>query len=656
LSSLVLIFLINFAVALDCPDTDTIFKLSNPSNAHASIYSDTDYLTDICYSTFFGSYSGAVSTVHDCSVGPKDIILQLSGNSNAHGATSQWDTPICYGDLECIVDISQGATCTDSTRTPIVFMASSSNSHFSDSYSDIYNEKICCKATTSNSEYIWTDEAGTTISTARVGDKIRATATNYAGSPDSTFDVLEKDPFFDDSILSDVGGSISGANFIYEWLIAKADVQKSESGDYSSFFFKINGQESSPIPITFCGDGVEQAAYEDCDVPGDSCSVEYGSQNNCGFCNSNCQMEFVTGGSCGDGIVQSPNEQCDDGVNNKNTCEIGPSGTCSYCDSITCTQMTLDSSKVYWTDLSDRIITETNLGSIVKMFYPKGATKNPGKFHVFENDPILNDEIVSKIPATNQPGYFDGKINGEDYFAVWKIVQADIDAATDAGDPAFEFQFEVGQGANKKTSDNLNVLLSASQTNEKISINLTNPECGKDFMLNDEVNIAFKVIDPDDSIDITLSVDGTPIFSQTGSLGGGSYSQPYTFSTSGTKQIKVYAKSERGEEASFISNVIVIDPATSGNYVAACITNPKNFEYITTSSVHFDASSSKALKYQSGTKTFYKLEDLKFVWAFSDATSNPNTLGTNKLSYDFYKQFSTFGKNWANLDVQLVAA
>lgn len=655
LSSFIFIFLISFTSALDCPDTDTIFKLSSSTNAHAAIYSDIDYTNDICYSTFFGSYSGDLASVHDCSVGSKDIIVYLSSDSNAHGYSLTGLTSVCYGDLDCTIDSSSGSACSDGTLTAIAFMSSSNNAHLSSVYSTPYNEKICCKKTTPpvTSEYLWKDESGATISTATIGQKVKTTVTNYAGNPDTDFDILEDDPYIplisdDDDILLNQPGVASGSDWIYEWNILKEDVQK--SNDYEEFFFKINGQESPRLSITLvCGDGIMNG-IEECDD---------GNNVNSDGCSSTCIIEQITP-VCGNGVKET-GEECDDGANNKNTCTVGPSGTCSYCQTNTCKTITIDQNNVYWTDLSSGVITQAYLGQTVRMFYPNGAPRTD-KFHVFEDDgptiPLISsdDEIISKNPSGNQPGYFDGQTSGNNYLATWKITQADLDASDDAGDPPFEFQFEIGQGANKKTSGNLNVIQSPNPINEKLSIDVVNPECGKEFMKDNQVTIEFSVMDPDDPITIlSLTVNGVDI--PLTIRDDGTYSQVYTLSTPGTIPIRVYAKNERNEEASFVSNIIVIsaDPADSGkSYVAACIKEPKNFQYITTESVHFDASESKALKYQSGTKTPYKLQDLKFNWRFSDGTTNPNTLGTNSLSYNFYKQFSKFGPNWADVDVDVV--
>lgn len=633
----------NASIVTSCqnPD-DIILRLSGTGNAHAAIYSDTAYSTDICYSDFFGNYTGNLSTVHECS--GKDAVAWLSGATNAHGNDYEgaFDIPlgtqiVCYGNLDCTIEGSSGSTCADSSRTAIAFMSGSSNAHFATTYSSDYPEKICCKLNVTGS-YKWTNALGTEITSARVGDKVKAVAKSYSGTPDSTFDILEDDPFFDDSVKSSVAGTSSGGDWIYEWNITSSDVTKSESNDYDKFFFEINNVKSPYLSISYCGDGIVQSAHETCDIPGDSCSSGYNSS--CEFCNNECQWEFVASGYCGDGVIQSSQEECDDGALNADTCTPSSGSTCSFCKKNTCDLILLDNNQVYWTDLSGDIITKASVGDIVKMFYPNGAGKTTEKFEVYEDDGLLGKDDM---------GFFDGKTSGSDYYSTWKITSNDVDKANDLGDPAYEFRFKI----NGKESGDLDIIESTIDSDEKIRINVSNPVCGSEFYLGDEIEIKFEVTDPDDLVDVKLSIDGNEVLVDT-QTAGKEFRYNNTFTTSGTKEIKVYATNEENDEASFISNVIVIDKTKSGqDYLAACITKPANFEYISDSKVQFDASSSKALRY-TGSSDYYTLQELKFKWTFSDGTTNPYVLGTNKLSYEFYKQFDNFGKNWAELEIELI--
>ncbi|MCD6361881.1 MAG: hypothetical protein J7M38_13575, partial [Armatimonadetes bacterium] len=69
----------------------------------------------------------------------------------------------------------------------------------------------------------------------------------------------------------------------------------------------------------YCGDGVKQWAYEECDTGADvgtECSPPYGGE--CLYCSAGCK-EWITvvGHYCGDGTLQSLYEGCDDGNKEK---------------------------------------------------------------------------------------------------------------------------------------------------------------------------------------------------------------------------------------------------------------------------------------------------------------------------------------------------
>lgn len=85
-------------------------------------------------------------------------------------------------------------------------------------------------------------------------------------------------------------------------------------------------------PVT-CGNSVIDAG-ETCDSGtsnGITCTAAYGSS--CQYCSSNCQLQTISGGKCGDGIVQPTYEQCDKGTANTDTpCIPTPTQNCTYCD------------------------------------------------------------------------------------------------------------------------------------------------------------------------------------------------------------------------------------------------------------------------------------------------------------------------------------
>ena len=101
---------------------------------------------------------------------------------------------------------------------------------------------------------------------------------------------------------------------------------------------------------------------------------------------------------------------------------------------------------------------------------------------------------------------------------------------------------------------------------------------------------------------------------------------------------------------------MVIDTNVDGEYVAACVTKPKDYSDIPRSYIEFDASDSLGIRYDTSTgiSTEIGLKDLSFDWYFSDGRTNPHRLGTDELSYHFFKNFYTVGSNWATLQVSII--
>ena len=128
--------------------------------------------------------------------------------------------------------------------------------------------------------------------------------------------------------------------------------------------------------VEYCGDGTLQPKLgEACDAGFDNgVACVPGVNASCAYCSASCEVETVTNGTCGDGIVQAPEEcdgtagvgpgqictssctlenltQCGDGIiqgaegcdlgsDNTATCSAGYGETCSYC-SLSCQPGTL---------------------------------------------------------------------------------------------------------------------------------------------------------------------------------------------------------------------------------------------------------------------------------------------------------------------------
>ncbi len=140
----VLLFLINSSyVSAVCSNANQlIMKLSSNTNAHGAIYSDANYLTEICYNDIFGiDYTGA--SPQNCAGGNANLVLTLSSNTNAH-ANGPLQAPypffVCYGDLACQL---RDTACSGSERE-IVSLATPTNSHLEIASLNNYNYRVCC--------------------------------------------------------------------------------------------------------------------------------------------------------------------------------------------------------------------------------------------------------------------------------------------------------------------------------------------------------------------------------------------------------------------------------------------------------------------------------------------------------------------------------
>jgi hypothetical protein len=117
------------------PWNNIVFKISATTNAHAEIYSLTNYSYAFCC-----NWTGT----RTCTSGPvNNTIVKLSSTGNAHGSVKRftYTTNICYQDIEC----ENMAACTGDYPIQAFSLSAPNNSHFA-IYSDPnYPIKICCK-------------------------------------------------------------------------------------------------------------------------------------------------------------------------------------------------------------------------------------------------------------------------------------------------------------------------------------------------------------------------------------------------------------------------------------------------------------------------------------------------------------------------------
>lgn len=131
-----------------CSDNQTIMRLARGTNAHGSLW-DQSYGIKICYTDlFYERY--AESDSHACTSGDSgDVVLKLSGTSNAHAAEKDFNgysTRVCYRGLsDCTIESVEDCT-EDSGKVRVVAISGTSNAHLSRWVeSSAGYDVVCCK-------------------------------------------------------------------------------------------------------------------------------------------------------------------------------------------------------------------------------------------------------------------------------------------------------------------------------------------------------------------------------------------------------------------------------------------------------------------------------------------------------------------------------
>jgi hypothetical protein len=138
-------------------DSQLIFRISAPDNAHAELWNGAGgYPEEICYNIVFGAiYPPAGGTEHDCAivVGNPNNVLQLSTPTNAHVemyGLPNYPVDVCFGNLFCDI-VGGGNPCSDFDLTAqcLGSISAITNAHVSSACNGAgsYPNKICCTST-----------------------------------------------------------------------------------------------------------------------------------------------------------------------------------------------------------------------------------------------------------------------------------------------------------------------------------------------------------------------------------------------------------------------------------------------------------------------------------------------------------------------------
>ena len=145
-----LVFYAGVAAAEDCTREDQeMFAIWSLTNAHGEAYNQEIYPNKVCFYDYFSDSYGFANP-HTC-VGSEDgdnTVLRLSGNSNAHAESPDFNTDgyvdVCYGDLDCFL-APVGKNCNytgDSDYCLIVSLTGETNAHIAlTNYSGM---SLCC--------------------------------------------------------------------------------------------------------------------------------------------------------------------------------------------------------------------------------------------------------------------------------------------------------------------------------------------------------------------------------------------------------------------------------------------------------------------------------------------------------------------------------
>ncbi len=119
----------------NCPTERTVIKLSSDTNAHAELFSQSNYN--------FAACSSIAAASRNCQTDP--VVIKLTSPTNAHVYSKDSTVPnlidVCFSNLDCKI---MGNTCDEPGAECLMSLSSNSNAHAA--RCDFYDLKLCCTA------------------------------------------------------------------------------------------------------------------------------------------------------------------------------------------------------------------------------------------------------------------------------------------------------------------------------------------------------------------------------------------------------------------------------------------------------------------------------------------------------------------------------
>ncbi len=243
-------------------DDQVILSLSSPTNAHAEIFGQDNYLVDVCYDDVFGSsfdVTGWGQDPRDCLLENNGDILRLSGDTNAHGEILEEATAgyqdVCYGDLVCESIEMPGECDIANEQFEIVSLSGNTNAHLEKEDANGFNSgyRVCCFSPSAGAPIgeinivEWRNLAGNKIGSdvginATVNSTVKLFAdTTFDEGRVVTFDIDERDLAFHDDIVEldgivDINGDVEIEWFVDDNAMEACGIGILE-GEFCEFFF-----------------------------------------------------------------------------------------------------------------------------------------------------------------------------------------------------------------------------------------------------------------------------------------------------------------------------------------------------------------------------------------------------------------------------------